>query len=316
MKKLFIIAAAACVALASCVKNEPVVAPEFGDEIAFDDPVMTPSVKAGIEEKTAFVAGDKFKTLAWWTADNTFAATNKYMPNAFDVTRGASAWSYEGIYYWPKSGYLHFSAFSPATVTGTFDEGGVIFTDYTVDADVTKQIDLLYSDRKTTQKVDPVQIVFNHALSAINFTVTKGSETPVFVLNGISIAEIADKGNFDQNLDLGNDKQAWVATGSETYSVDLDANITLDNTLKYAHTGLSTQPTTAALMLIPQSVQGKIVTLNYTMDTLPQTSQFILSGTWDPGYRYTYNISFSVEGIQFTASIDPWVDGEASGALQ
>ena len=310
MKKIFIIAAAACVTLASCVKNEPnAFVQGEGDAIVFDNPVTAPNVKAGVSEISDFPLNSTFKVTSWLTADETFASTTPYFQNLV-VTKGGTGWTYEGdTKYWPKSGYLHFSAFSPATVaTGSFDQGGVLFTGYTVDTDVTKQIDLLYSERNTA-KAGTVAMVFEHALSAINFTVTKGASEPEFVVKGISIADINSVGTFDQNLDQSPATAGWTTTEPETYAVSM-SNLTLTSAPLYAHNGDDEAGSVAALMLLPQDVEGKVVTVNYTMGGFDQYSTFTLSGDWLPGKRYTYAISFGVEGITFTARVNDWVDDD------
>ena len=314
MKKIFIIAAAACVTLASCVKNEPdAFVQGEGDAIVFDNPVTAPNVKAGVSEISAFPLNSTFKVTSWLTADETFALT-PYFQNLVVTKTAEDAWTYtENTKYWPKSGYLHFLAYSPADVnTGSFDLGGVLFTNYEVSNTVASQKDLLYSSLKTTQKESPVQIEFHHALSAINFTVTKGESAPVFVVKGISIAEINSKGSFDQNLDKTPATAAWETTSVPvTYTVSMES-LTLTDSALYAHNGEADPKSVAALMLLPQNVAGKVVTVNYTMDGFDQVSTFDLTGNWLPGKRYTYAISFGVEGITFTASVDSWTPGSES----
>lgn len=331
MKKLFIIAAAACVTLASCVKNEPVQTPQTFDEISFDSPILAPSVKAGVAEVPTTYNDSPFMVRAWFTATEGFAAGNDYIKapdveNGVSISKSNSVWKGATSYYWPKSGYLHFSAYSPASAANaTITETGVKFTSYNVSTTVSEQVDLLFSDRnydvvKTVvdDEVQPVSIVFNHALSAIDFTVA-ASTAATFVLKSITIQDLYSTGSFDQALSAGsqiggNVKWTMVGDADTDYSVDVpSAGVTLDGNVKYAHSG-GEKGTNASLILLPQVVAGKTVVVTYTMDGFPQQSEFTLAdeSEWVRGYRYTYAISFGVDEITFTPSAKKWATGTGS----
>ena len=102
MNKHIFYIAAACVALASCVKNEVRVnAPD--QEITF----QTVSTKAG----AAFDKTHKFYSYAYFLAkdktwDNDFAGAKAYIDNAlisYDNQKG-NYWAAATPYYWPKQG--------------------------------------------------------------------------------------------------------------------------------------------------------------------------------------------------------------------
>lgn len=104
-------------------------------------------------------------------------------------------WSLATPYYWPKAGYLSFHAFSPSEATGltlTHAWGAGFTAEYVVPDDVATHVDLLYSnyeynkqrtdytasfpydetgDDDSVYGYDGVNIMFNHALSSIQFYV-------------------------------------------------------------------------------------------------------------------------------------------------
>lgn len=311
MKKLFIIAAAACVTLASCVKNEPVAAVvSAGDELVFDSPVMTLNTKVANEITGEFATDLKFHVNAYLTENQTFAVGSNYMTADGEVISfNNGAWRADDgtKYYWPKSGYLHFLAYYPSDVaSASIDQTGIKFTQYTVPA--AASTDLLYSDRTCSQGKDAVQLNFNHALSAIDFTVTKGEAAPAFVIKNITIQGIKTTGTFNQNLSgtagwssLADATLNYVAYSSET-------GLTLDSSIKYVHSG-GVKGTQASLILLPQDVTGKKVVVNFTMDGFPQEVSFTLDGEWEMGTRYTYAISFGAEEITFEPSAKTWTPG-------
>ena len=118
-------AAAACVTLASCVKNEPVATPEFGEQISFETPVLAPNVKSVNEVGTGFQNATNFDVWAFLSADqltgeNAVNWQNNYITKGKIIQKTVSettVWGGETPYYWPTSGYLNFIAVSPASET-------------------------------------------------------------------------------------------------------------------------------------------------------------------------------------------------------
>ena len=79
-------------------------------------------------------------------------------------------WTYTPVKYWPAAGHIDFLAYAP------FDKDQELKNnknlDFTVNSDVTKQIDLLWDNAanktKTTEKV---KFTFKHALAKIGYSV-------------------------------------------------------------------------------------------------------------------------------------------------
>ncbi len=238
MKEFMILAAVASVALASCTKTIPVTYDNGKDvAISFSPISQRAGTKANVygEQNATYTAGapgayESFAAWAYYTA--AASATTNPQTNA-DATKGApffgtdvagvqcdhhdgtgagdDYWAPTTAYFWPKTGYLHFHAMSPAVFgSGTLAHAwasGISITGYvapvytdapaaglTADA---SQIDLMYSDfefdKQRSQYTvgqydddetdggthaqdgvyahDGVNLLFRHALSLVQFKV-------------------------------------------------------------------------------------------------------------------------------------------------
>ena len=128
MKKLFFIAVMACVAFASCTKNEPAPSAKENQAITFAAPVVSNLTKASVYySETTFPITQNFDVFAYYHEGDFAGDGVEYMKDvtvsydsnlrtADDV--GTGAWSAEG-YYWPKNGKLTFDAYAPSSITMT-----------------------------------------------------------------------------------------------------------------------------------------------------------------------------------------------------
>ena len=244
MKKFFMFAAMASVALVSCVKNEPAITgSENGTEILFETPVLSPSVKAATEYHNDFNKNIQIGLWARWygtyTEGNistegvfeytTFDEGELYMGKAqgglpITYNETFNAWKHQSKnYYWPKNGSLTFNAYAPYNAKNAAlannTPTGITFTNYVVPTTPSQQEDLLYSERvynKTAIDADPttpykgVALPFNHALSSIQFKVKTAADfsTTQLTLTKIELLNVVSKGSFNQSLVDGNNKTA------------------------------------------------------------------------------------------------------------
>ena len=185
MKKYFIIAIAACVALAACTKNE--VKPVGMDqEITFETAVYKASSKALISTPT-YPTTASFGTVAY--KESTGKA--KYFgPEEVSYNSTQHYWSTATAYYWPVNDALTFMSYSPfkyqesgytaTPVNVTESYNTIKFADYNVQDH--QDTDLMVADIKKAQKANTTQqggtwqkgvpTIFHHKLSqivAINF---------------------------------------------------------------------------------------------------------------------------------------------------
>lgn len=174
MKKYFIIAAAALVAMTGCSKIE--TAPEVQREISFEvaNNVRTKATGSVYENGA-------FGTYAW------FNNTDVFMVNE-QVDKSGGVWrTVDNTYYWPKTGSISFISYSPFNGTSNTEstvpvitKNSITYTDVTVGT-----TDLMYADRATcSSNVDEVTdsdtadsgftgvpTVFNHALAKLSFKI-------------------------------------------------------------------------------------------------------------------------------------------------
>lgn len=202
MKKFFILAAAALVAIAACTKNN---VDRVNDRLINFNTVANKATKAPILGTTYSYDCPSFGVFAWYLASgnwNTSAANSSavsYMDDvevSFNDTK--DIWAPSDTYYWPLEGKLTFIAYSPkSAASATFSNAGVLtLTGFTVNTTVASQVDLMYSavaadksqnesyyvdsantkDSETAEGDKGVNIQFKHALSQIIFKAKTADE--------------------------------------------------------------------------------------------------------------------------------------------
>lgn len=262
MKKFYILAALALMSV-SCAKQVPVAQTGPESPISFSPLTNWTATKAPVygEIPAAYNTSESFQAYAFFTKES--SSTSGYNPQVLattpDATKGSeffpaagvqcnynstyNAWEPVTAYYWPRAGYLHFQAISPASFTKTalthsFAHGFTIddfvagaYTDANTAEELTAdntQIDLLYSnfvfdkqrsgynpqsgvpyddedDSGVNPTYDGVDIIFNHALSAIKFKVKTqanymtGTQQHRFIVRKIEILKAYNTGDFTEN---------------------------------------------------------------------------------------------------------------------
>ena len=205
MKKYFIIAVAALVALASCTKTEVDKTAYEQNRVINFNTVANKATKAPITGTTYSYDCPAFGVFAYYLASgnwNTAAANSSavsYMEDveiSFNDTK--DIWAPSSTYYWPLEGKLTFIAYSPkSAATAAFSNAGVLtLTNFTVASTVADQVDLLYSsiaadktqnedyyedadnskDSETAEGDKGVNIKFKHALAQVIFKAKAADE--------------------------------------------------------------------------------------------------------------------------------------------
>ena len=197
MKKLIAIAAA-CVALASCVKNEVDFSGNFaqGEKIDFQAVQSVQVESRGNFEGNAFIAAafllNEGET---WAGAHTTA--QEYFTNE-TVTNTTGEWTTATAYYWPARGNLTFYAVAPTGFTATRSwntNKDYIITDYSVETN--KNVDLRVADIVREAKGNPVPAVFRHKLTKLNFGITKSKgDLREIKLKSIVIDGVYAKGTY------------------------------------------------------------------------------------------------------------------------
>ena len=371
MKKLMYIALVAVVALTACTKVDmEEIAPR--KKVTFQVAGYAPMTKANTSvwnEFTSFTAKAYLHAEGETQTQNFFGTSGElitpYQSNGSSATESnVSYWGPSHDYYWPKStnSYINFIAWydhrgvAPSTATET----SLSWNNYTVQS----TDNLLFADeawhyRMNTENSlyanDPVAegvpMLFHHALAQVAFQAKlKSSAASNDFRTDITIAEFTLEGiHFTGSLSLINKDpeerktQFWkVGTnydeGTEANSASAIIGWTPSgSTGSFEDTNSHELSTTATPLVsmrtvLPQSVEGMILTLKYTVKTYrvgSQTPTIVENMTltdnldslvpsiteWMMGHNITYTLEFdpTTDKIVFEPEIEDWGDPIGSG---
>jgi len=339
MKKYFILAAAAIVALAACSKNEVV---SVQKEISYNAVAAKNTVTKAINNKTYYA-----------TSDPSFGIWGLYQPNGWSSDHASSVWvgtsasaateitwsnnawrNATKTDYWPITGSLVFMGYSPYTKVSSKAAISVAENKVTLtvtnfeSATGTYVDDLMWSDavEKTkndtnydadgadTETYDGVPVVFHHALSQIIVN-AKTKEDYVaqgytFTITGITLG-IDDKATLTVADDLSNDPTVtWSEPATDVTPTILTSGTTALTT-SYAQQG-------NAILVIPQTLQDADV-LNVTYKlvhngvTSSTTKVIKLSAgasaslsSLAANTKYNLNLLFSLDEILYSPDVEAW----------
>ena len=314
---LFLLGAAAVVALSSCSKNEVLEVAE-NRAIGFDSFVGKPTkgVINSVNDLSSFNVFGGYSSL-----------TNNF--NNVVVTKSAeNVWGYDAslTQYWEASKTYTFQAYAGAQATPLNSEfkveptdKGVQFTGFTATGDA----DLLASDVVTVTTNESsvpnsnaeykVPFTFRHVLSMIKFTFESELATNVNItISDLTIKQINSTGNY--TLSTQN-------TG--TWG-------TLDNPTNYKFTtdGAFAAPDTkvsSEVIVLPQTYEAKAIEVTFTLNatgglTITNAKHTVMMPAiaWEEGMRYNYVATLTKDNIdpenplkpiEFAApKVTPWED--------
>ena len=232
-------------------------------------------------------AGATFQVLADHTTDN--PATNEsswtaYMPDQ-TATKISSEWKTSTSYYLPASGTLRFYAYAGGLSPNSRSAGSA--PTFNVTDQETIQTDLLtYTTDLAHNDPGTVPIQFSHAMAAVWFSIKNGSMSGT--VSNITIPAVNNSGTYT----IGGSGTGWSGLGSSTdYVVAYSSHNTYGN----------------SLLLIPQDLSGKEVTIQFTPTGGSQTNLTATLPTLNlqPGYRYNLQLEISTD-LKITNTISPW----------
>ncbi|MBP3350524.1 MAG: fimbrillin family protein [Bacteroidaceae bacterium] len=365
MKKFLFWTALASVALTGCVKNDVEPNPSLGQdvEITFNQPVVGKITKApnddidsdheGEISNATYPTTEQFIVHAW-------AHQGNFDPNApvvyinqqeveyFDGSSiaagapgdlGEHTWRIDPHYYWPKTHKLTFTAYSPNQISNyaSIDaKTGIKLTDVVIGSDVTKHIDILYSNRVFNQtypdydkvandQLIGVDIQFHHALASVNVKVkVKESYTSIdedqITIHKIWFDNVEMKGTFTEGLTTGLETSS---TGSWSTPTETNNDLDLKGDINEVIDGYTTaQKYGCTALLIPQELDGNL-NVNYTITnpdgvSIKETITFKLSeqkdnsdiaiDKWEQSKRYIYTLTFGLNEIYLAPYVEAWDD--------
>lgn len=343
MNKHIFYIAAACAALASCVKNEVRVdAPD--QEITF----QTVSTKAG----AAFDINHKFYSYAYFlekdkTWDTDFATAKPYIDNAliaYESTPNGIYWAAAEPYYWPKQGSLTFFAWTDDTNAPSIagadakvscaQDTGIKIKDYSVTANRNKDILVaeIAKDKKSNETATGtwekgVPTVFRHALAKVEFQVNKKEDykNVKFNVKSITLNGVFTKGTFTQGSPDETTGWKW-SDWAETDNLTVFSSTTgmeVTKTAKPAPVEFDelTPSATDYSIVLPQNFDGTpkltivydIIT-SYTgtsvTETVTETKALnaIYTDNWKSKKNYVLRITLGLNEIYWDPSVEVWED--------
>ena len=325
MKKLFIISAAAVLAIVSCTKVEDryVGAPE-SHEIAFQA-LTQPNTRAAVDGTTF---PDVAMQVAAWDVTNSrdfFTATN--------FTKASTTW--KGGKYWPLSAaYINFLAYANLTEgSATWNLAGenkaasgvtLVMAD-----NKTAQNDLMYAigNGEVTQTDNAlsfpasVPMTFKHAQAWVRFMAdaydaTSGGKVTLtsITLNGAKYNGTFTVTHTNYNASSSQSVSgAWSALGSTAnvevpnwssavvaYDSEGDGVVVGDGLLIVPDDNDATADWTS--FTIAYSIDGNAYTYTYT----PATAA---AANVDQAKKYTFKINFHLHEIEIAPDVTDWVEG-------
>ena len=246
---------------------------------------------------------------------------------------------------WPFDALVSFHAYAPFndatdgmwSVTTDADnvKTKIKYTAKSGETEIPSQPDIVVATNAESRSVSSddkaVELKFSHALTAVNFAISKDL-TEIFKtgatdgskLKSIKLSGIPNEGTCELTATEGTPKtpsQTWTfekeadgskeKTGSYTFNLE-NKNITIGES--YA---LTSNKDKNILMMIPQNLQGTDAKLIFVLDIKgkgDQTFTFDLSNqTWLPGTSVTYKLSASAVNHLENAEVkfpDSWKDTE------
>lgn len=322
MKRLFILAAAT-VALASCAKTQ-VVYNEEPQEIAFRqvENVMTKTETLG-NWKDGSMGVFAYKT----------GEINSYFTNAKFAQSGTE---WVGVddqgdpksYYWPFQGFLDFYVYAPHDASFACDRAthkiirnAFTNSDYVAQNPYSGTVkynyncpDLMYgSTIITSEKTDDaLEVSLKHALALVHVK-AKATTTGVVSIKSMKLNDTPTSATL--NVTYSGDPMTGTPTWSELTNETLDLSIfNAASPVSITSTDVFTQLGNEVLV-IPGLAQTSF-SIEYKLANSDPNAVFTatlpLSGIWEPGKKYVYNISFDLEEIKFAPEVVEWGVGNVN----
>lgn len=288
---LFLLGAAAVVALSSCTKNEVMEVAE-NRAIGFDAFVGNPT-KADITDaniREFYVYGGYDSDL-----DNVFDKVRVYTED------NGTSWKYDDTQYWTANKTYTFQGYAPVTSTASASAKGVNFTGFVADG----ATDLLVSAvaSKTTDATitnsDPIQLTFRHVLSKIKFKFTSDLDNVNITISDLKVNALPNTGTYTNNGTNG----TWAVEGTGDYTLTSTGTLTNADDL-----------TSGEAIVLPQTPSNIQVTFKVTATgglSLEKTHSVTLPNTaLSEGNVYVYTAAITYQNIDPDGELKPIVFGD------
>lgn len=282
----------------------------------------------------------------------TYTPTDGQASNLFDnqkvtyftsTTPTESKWTYSPLKFWPANGKIDFLAYAPYDKSTKLTDGSKI-KDFTVDKDIAKQKDLLWTNDMnhqitadlTTAK-EKVKFQFHHALSRLGYTVKLtgdySSDDVTFTLKKITLAgsptdatkgAFYEKGTIDLSTATKKDPSLWSGQTGRQYFDWFSGEYKVTSSTA-SHPGSDIEKNKDYLFVIPQNFSEKIgeaensdklyVIVEYEVTYKSGTQTSItnkvykqLTTNFLQGKAYNLNLTIGLP-IEFDVNVTGGVDG-------
>ena len=307
MKRFFICAAAAIVALASCSKTE-VVNTSAPEEIGFK--AVTGAITKAEQSRT--LIGDM----------GVYAFINETGAEYFTNIKFTGTDTWTGGQYWPLQNRLDFVIYAPYDADASYSDKKLsVEASNAGVANIGDQIDYLYgaeyydgsgNDEGKGYATQQTAIVtkLNHALAKVTLNFAGANVT----VNSVSL----EKPYTVDYTDTDEPEITWQATQeSEDLTLSAIARAELapavadDPETEDKNETAAAKTATASIMVVPAADSDIIISYTIAGTNNVLTATVELDGTWAAGTHYTYNISIQPNEIKFTPSVNDWTNEDA-----
>ena len=196
-------------------------------------------------------------------------------------------WQTIDTHYWPGSGStVDFYAYYPTSISGsiTHNAGSVPVLSYTVPDNAANQIDILASSKTGVagDSYNQTPVDFKHIFAAIQFSIGSNG-MPNGTITNITLNNIQYKGTY--SLD-----GTWTPNTTDKKSFSQAVSVSTS-------TGTAITSGTTTFMMMPQTLGSNAgITITYSNGgTLTKA----ITGTWEAGKAYTYNLSKTIPIANF-----------------
>lgn len=294
MKKIFILATAAIVAFASCMKTE-VVSNSEPQEIGFRQ------FTGSMTKAEALVNTVSMGVFGYH--NNPEAAL--YIDNGEFVYKEDSKWGGSTPYYWPLQGTMDFIVYAPYDKTdpaASYDNSSKVLT-VTIDDNSTSQVDYLYGAEQyklKTKSDGTINVLLKHALSKVIINIKAGSGSAnLFTVSSIVLTKTKQAANYTYDYDAESNPLNITPTGE-------------DKDMEYVKDGpwvLTETNNTNSKLVVPTAPTTIVIKYQMSGSSKELTATINLNDKWEAGKRYTYNITLGASEIFFNPTVEEWTNG-------
>ena len=293
MKKIFILAAVAIAALASCTKSE-VVYNQGQQEIGFRQ-------FTGSMTKAEALSGFASSMGVFANINGTNAA---YFSNANFVLQTGTTWHGDPAKYYPLQNALDFTLYAPkvedSKVTFNVDAKTL---NVTVDENTSTQTDYLYGSQRylnNTKNDGALAVTLKHALSKVSVKIGSNVDN-LFKVTKVEIVDPIQEGSFVVTYDGSTD--IAMTPGSTKGTVETYSNPT-------GITLTSSEGDFGSKLVFPVTSNEAKLRITYNMESANGlVAVKSLSDAWESGKHYTYNVTLTATEILLTPTVEDWTNG-------